>query len=66
MRALLGARVDRKVAARMFILLAVNTMVAKLIGLATANAIRPGNHDALPPGEAPRITGNPARHPLRV
>jgi DAACS family dicarboxylate/amino acid:cation (Na+ or H+) symporter len=34
-------------------------MVAILIGLAAANAIRPGRHGALPPGEAPRIAGNP-------
>jgi Na+/H+-dicarboxylate symporter len=59
MRALLGARVHGKVAGRMFFLLALNTMIAILIGLAAANAIRPGRHAALPPGEAPRIAGNP-------
>jgi Na+/H+-dicarboxylate symporter len=59
MRSLLGARVHGKVAGRMFFLLALNTMVAILIGLAAANAIRPGRHGALPPGEAPRIAGNP-------
>src|SRR5262245_9502625 len=59
MRALLGAKFDVKVARRMFFLLALNTMVAILIGLAAANAIRPGRHGALPPGEAPRIAGNP-------
>jgi DAACS family dicarboxylate/amino acid:cation (Na+ or H+) symporter len=64
MRALLGARVDGKVAGRMFFLLALNTMVAIAIGLAAANAIRPGRHGALPPGEAPRIAGNPLAHLL--
>jgi DAACS family dicarboxylate/amino acid:cation (Na+ or H+) symporter len=59
MRALLSAKVEGKVAGRMFFLLALNTMVAILIGLAAANAIRPGRHGALPPGEAPRIAGNP-------
>jgi DAACS family dicarboxylate/amino acid:cation (Na+ or H+) symporter len=59
MRALLATRVDGKVAGRMFFLLALNTMVAILIGLAAANAIRPGRHGALPPGEAPKIAGNP-------
>jgi DAACS family dicarboxylate/amino acid:cation (Na+ or H+) symporter len=59
MRALLGARIQGKVAGRMFFLLALNTVVAILIGLATANAIQPGRDAALPPGEAPKIAGNP-------
>ena len=59
MRALLGARVDGKFARKMFFLLALNTMVAILIGLAVANAIRRGRDGALPPGQAPRIAGNP-------
>jgi len=59
MRALLGASVHRKVAGRMFFLLAMNTMVAILIGLATANVIRPGRNAAPPPGDAPTVTGNP-------
>jgi Na+/H+-dicarboxylate symporter len=59
MRALLGATIHGKVAGRMFFLLALNTVVAILIGLATANAIRPGRHAALPPGDAPAIAGNP-------
>jgi len=59
MRALLGATIHGKVAGRLFFLLALNTLVAILIGLATANAIKPGRHAALPPGEAPRIATNP-------
>jgi DAACS family dicarboxylate/amino acid:cation (Na+ or H+) symporter len=59
MRALLGATIHGKVAGRMFFLLGLNTLIAILIGLATANAIRPGRHAALPPGEAPRIASNP-------
>src|SRR5438477_81495 len=43
----------------MFFLLALNTVVAILIGLAVANTIRPGRHASLPPGEAPAITGSP-------
>src|SRR5262249_2237002 len=59
MRALLGATIDGKLAGRMFFLLAMNTLVAIVIGLATANVIRPGRHAALPPGEAPKIASNP-------
>jgi DAACS family dicarboxylate/amino acid:cation (Na+ or H+) symporter len=59
MKALLGARIEGKVARRMCLLLALNTMVAILIGLAVANAIRPGEGAAMAPGEAPRIAGNP-------
>ena len=59
MRALLGATIHGKLARRMFFLLALNTLVAILIGLATANAIRPGRYAALPPGDAPRITSHP-------
>ena len=59
MRALLGASVHGKHVGRMFFLLALNTLVAIMIGLATANAIRPGRHAALPPGEAPKIASNP-------
>jgi len=59
MRALLGATIHGKVAGRLFFLLALNTLVAIMIGLATANLIRPGRHAALPPGEAPRIASNP-------
>jgi len=38
----------------MFGLLAMNTMVAILIGIAVANVIRPGRHASLPPGEEER------------
>jgi Na+/H+-dicarboxylate symporter len=43
----------------MFFLLVLNTVVAILIGLAVANAIRPGSHVSLPPGEVPQLSGNP-------
>jgi len=59
MRALLGAAIQGKVAGRLFFLLALNTLVAIMIGLATANMIRPGRHAALPPGDALRIASNP-------
>src|SRR5262245_62741577 len=59
MRALLGATIHGKVAGRMFFLLGLNTLVAIMIGLATANLIRPGRHAALPPGETHRIASNP-------
>jgi Na+/H+-dicarboxylate symporter len=59
MRALITANVPGKLAGRMFFLLALNTIVAILIGLAVANAIRPGRHAALPPGEAPVVSGSP-------
>jgi Na+/H+-dicarboxylate symporter len=58
-RALIGAKVGGKLAGKMFFLLALNTTVAILIGLTVANAIRPGSHASLPPGEAPQLTGNP-------
>ena len=44
---------------RMFGLLAMNTMVAILTGLAVANLIRPGQHASLPPGKPPELKGNP-------
>ena len=58
-RALIGANVRGKLAGKMFSLLALNTLVAILIGLTVANAIAPGRHASLPPGEAPNISGNP-------
>jgi DAACS family dicarboxylate/amino acid:cation (Na+ or H+) symporter len=58
-RALLGANVPGKLAGKMFFLLALNTLVAILVGLAVANAVRPGRHASLPPGEAPNVTGSP-------
>jgi DAACS family dicarboxylate/amino acid:cation (Na+ or H+) symporter len=59
MRALIGANVRGKLAGRMFLLLALNTIVAILIGLTVANVIRPGRHATLPPGEAPVVAGSP-------
>ena len=58
-RALIGANVGGKLAGRMFFLLAINTLVAILIGLTVANAIRPGSHASLPSGDAPKLTGDP-------
>jgi Na+/H+-dicarboxylate symporter len=59
LRALISAKVGGKLAGRMFFLLALNTIVAILIGLTVANTIQPGRHASLPPGEAPTLTGNP-------
>jgi Na+/H+-dicarboxylate symporter len=58
-RALLGANVQGKLAGKMFFLLVLNTVVAILIGLTVANVIQPGSHASLPPGEAPKVSGNP-------
>lgn len=57
-RALIGANVGGKLAGKMFFLLALNTIVAILIGLTVANVIRPGGHATLPPGEAPKVSGD--------
>ncbi len=59
MQALIGAKAGGKLAGKMFFLLVLNTFVAILIGLTVANAIQPGNHASLPPGDAPQLTGNP-------
>src|SRR5437870_3197041 len=45
LRALIAARVQGKLAGKMFFLLALNTLVAILIGLLVANVIRPGGHE---------------------
>ena len=37
----------------------VTQLVAIFNGLVVANVIRPGRHAALPPGEAPKLTGDP-------
>ena len=58
-RALIGANVQGKLAGKMFLLLGINTLVAIFVGLFVANAIRPGSHASLPPGEAPTISGSP-------
>lgn len=57
-RALINANVGGKLAGKMFFLLALNTIVAILIGLTVANVIQPGSHAALPPGEAPKLSGD--------
>jgi len=59
MRALIGAEIRGKLAGKMCFLLALNTLVAILIGLAVANVIHPGRHASLPPGDAPKLSGNP-------
>jgi Na+/H+-dicarboxylate symporter len=59
MRALIAVEVGGKLVGKMFFLLALNTVVAILIGLAVANIIRPGRHASLPAGEAPAISGSP-------
>jgi len=59
MQALIGAKTGGKLAGKMFFLLVLNTVVAILIGLTVANVIRPGGHASLPPGEAPKLTGDP-------
>lgn len=55
MRALIAANIKGRLAGKMFFLLALNTVVAILIGLLVANVIRPGGHGSLPPGEAPKL-----------
>ena len=59
MRALIGANVKGRLAGKLFFLLVLNTLVAILIGLTVANVIRPGRHASLPPGDAPKLGGNP-------
>jgi len=59
MRALISANVKGKLAGKLCLVLALNTLVAILIGLGVANLIGPGRHASLPPGDAPVITGNP-------
>jgi DAACS family dicarboxylate/amino acid:cation (Na+ or H+) symporter len=58
-RALIGANVQGRLAGKMFLLLGINTLVAIFVGLFVANAIRPGRHASLPPGDAPNISGSP-------
>ncbi len=58
MRALIGANVRGRLAGKMFSLLALNTLVAILIGLLVANAVGPGRHASLPPGAPPKVGGN--------
>jgi Na+/H+-dicarboxylate symporter len=58
-RALVGANVRGKLAGKMFFLLALNTLVAIVVGLLVANVIRPGRHASLPPGQPPAVSGSP-------
>ena len=59
MRALIAAKVRGRLAGKMFFLLVLNTIVAILIGLLVANVVRPGRHAHLPPGEPPKLQGDP-------
>jgi DAACS family dicarboxylate/amino acid:cation (Na+ or H+) symporter len=58
MRALIAANVKGRLAGKMFFLLALNTIVAILIGLTVANVIRPGGHGSLPPGDPPKVSSD--------
>lgn len=58
-RALIGANVGGRLAGKMFFLLGLNTLVAIMIGLMVANVIQPGSHASLPPGDPPKVSGNP-------
>src|SRR6478735_7279195 len=59
-RALMTANVRGKLAARLFFLLILNTLVAVIIGLTVANIIRPGKHGQLTPHDKlPATTGDP-------
>jgi DAACS family dicarboxylate/amino acid:cation (Na+ or H+) symporter len=58
-RALMTANVKGRLAGKLFSLLIINTTVAILIGLLVANALRPGRHASLPPGEVHIDVGNP-------
>src|SRR4051794_39118595 len=51
MKALITARVKGRLAGKMFFLLALNTVVAILVGLLVANVLRPGGDGKLKPGE---------------
>jgi len=52
-RALIVADVKGRLAGKLFFLLALNTIVAIIVGLTVANTLRPGTHVHLPPGEKP-------------
>jgi Na+/H+-dicarboxylate symporter len=59
LQALIGAKAGEKLAGKMFFLLVLNTTVAIGLGIAVANAIRPGRHASLAAGDAPKLTGDP-------
>src|SRR5439155_7017924 len=60
MRALITAQVRGRLAGKMFFLLALNTLVAILIGLLVANVLRPGVHktSSAAPGEEYHVGGD--------
>ena len=57
-RALMTANVKGRMAGKLFFLLALNTLVAILIGLFVANAVRPGRHASLERGQERHLQGN--------
>src|SRR5262245_53471610 len=59
LQALIAAKTGGKLAGKMFVLLILNTSVATMIGMAVANAIHPGSHAALAPGDNPKLTADP-------
>src|SRR5438093_2926362 len=59
MRALITANVKGRLAGKLFFLLALNTVVAIVVGLTVANVIRPGRHVHLPPSETPKVNADP-------
>ena len=59
MRALISAKVQGRLAGKMFYLLVLNTLVAIFVGLLVANVIRPGRHAHLPSHEALHVAGDP-------
>src|SRR5262249_14097026 len=58
-RALVTAEVKGRQAGYLMFLLALNTVVAILIGLFVANVLQPGRHGNLPPGDLPKASGDP-------
>jgi len=60
LRAVVETNVRGRLAGKMFYLLALNTVVAILVGLLVANVLRPGRHAHLARTEAqPHLAGNP-------
>jgi DAACS family dicarboxylate/amino acid:cation (Na+ or H+) symporter len=65
MRALITAKVEGRLAGKMFYLLALNTLVAIFIGLLVANVIRPGKHAHLETHEQLHLGGDIASQLLQ-
>src|SRR3954470_18787309 len=58
MRALISAKVEGRLAGKMFYLLALNTLVAIFIGLLVANVVRPGKYAHLETHEQLHLGGD--------